>query len=57
MTRKYRVYYSITTYGEIDVEASSPTEASNLVEHGGDIDMGSARVRQEEPEVYDVQVV
>jgi hypothetical protein len=56
MTRNYRVYYSVTTYGEIDVEATSPTEAQSIVEDGGDVDMGSARVRSDEVEVYDVEM-
>lgn len=40
--RTYTVYYTKTTQGSVEIEASSPTEASEMVERG-DFDEGSAQ--------------
>jgi hypothetical protein len=53
MTRIYTVFYTRTVQGEIDVRASSPTEAQEMVETGA-VDFGHAREYTEPIEVYDV---
>jgi len=53
MTRKYTVYYTKTRQGEVDIEATSPTEAQEMFE-SGDYSQGSEREYDEPIEVYDV---
>jgi len=51
--RTYTVYYTKTTQGSVEIEASSPTEASEIVE-SGNFDEGSAQEYDEPIEVYSV---
>jgi phage-related baseplate assembly protein len=53
--RTYTVFYSKTTQGQIDVKASSPTEAQSIVEGYSGGDFGRAREYDEPIEIYDVQ--
>ncbi|HPE06102.1 MAG TPA: hypothetical protein PLW50_00075 [Smithellaceae bacterium] len=52
--RTYTVYYTKTTQGSVEIEASSPTEASEMVERG-DFDEGGAQEYDEGTEVYSVE--
>jgi hypothetical protein len=54
VTHTYTVYYTKTTNGEIDVEASSPTEAQQIVEGYCGSDFGMAREYDDPIDCYDV---
>jgi phage-related baseplate assembly protein len=53
--RQYTVYYTKVTQGQIDVFASSPTEAESIVEGYTGSDFGLAREYDEPIEIYDVE--
>jgi hypothetical protein len=53
--RTYTVFYSKTTQGQIDIEATSPTEAQSIVEGYTGSDFGGAREYDEPVEIYDIQ--
>jgi hypothetical protein len=53
-TKTYTVYYTKTTNGQIEVEASSQEEASQKVENG-DVSFGSAREYDDPIDVYSVE--
>jgi hypothetical protein len=55
-TKKYLVFYSKTTDGEIDVEATSPEEAQGIVEGYIGSDFDGAREYDNPIEVRDVQL-
>jgi hypothetical protein len=52
--RKYTVYYTRTINGEVDIEASSPTEAQEIFESDGG--KGHEREYEDPVEVYSVEV-
>lgn len=54
--RQYTVFYTKTTQGEIDVFASSPTEAENIVSGYTGSDFHLAREYDEPIDIYNVEM-
>jgi hypothetical protein len=55
--KTYKVYYTKSIEGSIDVEAKSKEHAISMVEDGGDIDFGNACEYDESIEAYDAEKI
>lgn len=54
--RQYTVFYTKTTQGQIDVFASSPTEAESIVNGYTGSDFSLAREYDEPIDIYNVEM-